>query len=269
MHYSKVKRAKIDRCSICGEEKSLSWDHVPPKGSLELTPVEMETIFQVFTGDRENRKVRESQNGVKYRTLCNECNSTLGLHYDPSIKEFAESVGRYLNSDLAFPEVVGHRTKPNAIMRGILGHLLAANADFGETTFDVDVREFLFDHSAPIPHGIYIHYWLYPYSQIVVMRDFCMPSVRGKFSSKPGFFHTLKYFPIAYLVSNLRQYENLYELTQYRHIDVEEEVDLPIRLNRVEHQFWPEIVDDGNMLFGGQSMASSVSANPRLRKPLK
>jgi hypothetical protein len=150
-------------------------------------------------------------------------------------------------------------------MRGILGHLVAAKAEYDQASFDVQVREYFFDESKSVPSGIHIYYWIYPYTHIVIMRDFCMPAVRGNFGDF-GIFHTLKYFPIAYLVTDKPKYEGLLELTQYRNLAMEEEVEIPIQLYRVEHFFWPEMVDKGNLLLTGQSMESSVSARPRGRK---
>lgn len=262
MHYVKTKRNKVDICNICKNVTSLSWDHVPPKGSIELAPMEMETIFQVFTGKRKDRKLRESQNGVKFRTICKNCNEKIGQRYDPIIKEFAISVGQYLKSVLKFPPVIHHKTKPVALVRGILGHLLAAKVDYDQVVFDEKVRAFLLDETLAIPDGINVHYWLYPYTQIIIMRDFVMPARRGNFS-EVGCFHTLKYFPVAYLVSDRKQYEGLLNLTQYRHMNTYDEAEIPIHLDRTEHPYWPEIVDKGNIIFGGQSILSSVSAAPR------
>lgn len=262
MHYVKTKRNKTDICSICKTVAPLTWDHVPPKGSIELAPMEMETVFQVFTGNQKDRKLRESQNGVKFRTICKACNDKLGQTYDPIINEFAVSVGRYVKSVLKFPAIIHHKTKPVALIRGILGHLLAAKAEFDEVVFDESVRKFVFDETVPIPDDIYVYYWLYPYSQVIIMRDFVMPARRGDFG-EVGFFQTLKYFPIAYLVTDRKQYEKLFELTQYRNLGTYDEVDLLLQLDRTEHPHWPEIVDAGNILFGGQSVISSVSAKPR------
>lgn len=264
MHYVKVKREKFGKCNICASDKPLSWDHVPPKGSIELAHMEMETLLQVFTGDPKKRYLSESQNGVKYRSICRECNELLGHTYDPIIREFACSVGRYIRTNLQFPPVIHHRTRPTALMRGILGHLLASKADFDEVLTDVQIRSFFFDVRKTIPNEIHIYYWLYPYSQIVIIRDFVMPAVRGNFGEF-GFFHVLKYFPIAYLISDKPKYENLFELSRYRHLPLEEEIDIPIQLDRIEHPYWPEIVDDGNFIAGGQSITSSISAKPRNR----
>ena len=96
MYYAKSKREKRSICNLCRKEKDLSWDHIPPKGGIELSTVKMETIFALIAGDRDKPKIRESQNGMKYRTICSECNAYLGAEFDIIINDFALSVGRYL-----------------------------------------------------------------------------------------------------------------------------------------------------------------------------
>jgi hypothetical protein len=265
MHYVKTKREKISLCNICSQRKSLTWDHVPPKGGIELSTMEMDNLLDVFTRTDETKKIRESQNGLKYRTICKECNEFLGQKYDAVVNEFALSVGRYLKSGFKFPEIIHHKTKPQRLIKGILGHLIAAKAEYDDVVLDTQVREFILDENSLVPNNIYMFYWLYPYNCTIILRDFGMPSVRGNFKDF-GFFHTLKYFPIAYLVSDKPRYEGLLELTKYRNVQIDEEVEIPIDLKRVEHFYWPEMVDNRNILFGGQSAVNAVTAVPKRMK---
>jgi hypothetical protein len=48
----------------------------------------------------------------------------------------------------------------------------------------------------------------------LTIRDVVMPSVRGNLETM-GFFSILKYFPMAYLICDLDQYEGLDDLTLY------------------------------------------------------
>jgi|Deesub1362A_J573_1020465.scaffolds.fasta_scaffold00268_45 hypothetical protein len=264
MYYIKHKRERVGPCNICKQHAELTWDHVPPKGGIELTAMEIENILHLFTKKPGERKTTVFQNGVKFRTICAKCNNEfLGRKYDPVINEFAISVGKYLKSLLTLPNVLYHKTKPNALIRGILGHILAAKVPIYDSTFDVMAREIVLDETKKIPDNLHVFYWIYPYTQISILRDFAMPAKRGNFS-KPGFFQVLKYFPIAYLVTeDLPEYEGLDELTRFRNTSIDEEVEIPIRLDRIEHQQWPEIVDRGNFLFVGESVQSSIVATPR------
>ncbi|MBU6390889.1 MAG: hypothetical protein KGJ87_08130 [Planctomycetota bacterium] len=264
MHYVKNKRDKVGHCNICTNSCSLSWDHVPPKGSIEISTVEMRVLYKTLAGKNEDLKIEESQNGLKFRTICRKCNEFLGHNYDPVIKDFAISVGRYLKSNLTFPNIIHHRTKPVKLMRGILGHILSAKVDFDKVQLDEQVRGFIFDKNAIIPDDIHIFYWIYPYDYTIILRDVVMPSVRGDFSNS-GFFQIFKYFPIAYIITNLKTYEGLNELTIYRHLSIDEEVDIPIQLNRTEHYHWPEMVDNGNIVLAGPSASNAVFSVPKRR----
>ena len=182
MHYVKYKREKSGQCNICKREGPLTWDHVPPKGSIELSAVEMQTMFQALSGNSEPPKYKISQNGVKFRTICESCNNLLGKRYDPALNAFANDVGQFLKSRLTFPSIIKIPTKPQLLMRAILGHLLAGKIELDASLFDEQIRGFLFDDSAPQPDEIYIFYWIYPYEHQVILRDVGMPAKRGNFS---------------------------------------------------------------------------------------
>ncbi|TVQ57073.1 MAG: hypothetical protein EA366_09140 [Spirulina sp. DLM2.Bin59] len=257
------KRGKVDLCNICKQSASLSWDHVPPKGGIDLKPVEQVTILQHLTGNLEEQKPQISQNGVKYRTICKDCNERLGHSYDPVLNRFALGVGGILKSSIKILPIIHYKTQPAVLIRSILGHLLAAKGIIDDVVVDQKIREFLFDDQAQLPEDIKIFYWIYPYREIVVVRDVIMPAVRGKFDQVGFFTGILKYFPIAYLVCNLEQYEGLDELTIYRDLKIEETVEIPIHLTNIRHSTWPEMADNGNFMVGGRNLNSSVHARPR------
>ncbi|KPL25180.1 MAG: hypothetical protein AMJ75_01820 [Phycisphaerae bacterium SM1_79] len=263
MHYVKFKREKCSVCNLCRGVKNLTWDHVPPKGGIELTSVEMETILAVMTGNRENAKPRESQNGVKYRTICKECNEYLGHNFDLALNEFAHSVAMYLKTSIQLPKIVHHKTKPKRLIKAVLGHLVAAKANVEDTRFDRLAREYVLDPSAELPDDINIFYWVYPYTGSITIRDFAMFVPRGIFA-KPAMFQTMKYFPIAYLICSEGSYAGLNSLSMYRDCGLDDEVEIPIALDRVEYAHWPEAPEGTTNVFaGGQSAMDAIVAQPR------
>ena len=264
MHYSKVKREKQGPCNLCRKEAGLTWDHVPPQGGIELSSMEMRTILETLSGDPDKDKYRITQNGVKYRTLCKACNEWLGQEFDPVLNKFANDVALLVRSPLHLPPILEVETKPHRLIRAILGHLVAAKSELDDVVFDQQVRNYIFDQSAPLPGEISIFYWIYPYPIQVVIRDVGMPSTRGNYSDFM-FCQILKYFPVAYMVSTADEYEGLAKLTQYRDAKLDEIMRLPIGLRNVPNQHWPEAPDKGNILFGGQAMESSVIGSPRKR----
>lgn len=213
-----------------------------------------------------NRKYSILQNRVKYWTICKECNEKIGSKFDPVLNGFARSVGNILKSNLILPSTIYYKTKPNLLIRAILAHLLAVKADIDKVTTDEQIRNFIFDENASIPEEINIFYWVHPYTNTVIVRDIAMLAVRGKFGGKAGVFSILKYFPIAYLVCNLREYEDLNELILYRNSKPQDIIDIPINLKDIRGPEWPEVVDNGNMMIEGQSIKSSVFAIPKNKK---
>jgi hypothetical protein len=266
MYYAKCKREKKSICNLCRKEKSLTWDHVPPKGGIELTTVQMQTVFDLMSGDQERPKLRESQNGVKYRTICKECNDLLGLQYDSTMNNFAIEVGRYLNSSLALPEIVQCPVKPQRLLKALLGHLVAGKVEVENTKFDQIAREYVLDESARLPGGLHVFYWVYPFDCSVTMRDFGMFTPRGRFD-EPAIFQMLKYFPIAYLCSEKSEYAELDGFHAYRDYALDEECELTINLRRIHDPYWPESPSDeeNNVLFGGQSVVNAIHSIPRKR----
>lgn len=265
MLYLKTKREKVSRCNICSRDTALSWDHVPPKGGIELSPVEQETVFQrlVLKPD-EHHKYFESQNGVKFRTICTRCNNLLGHSYDPILNDFALSIGRMLRTALTIPDVVQVKTRPNRLVRSIFGHLLASKGHIEDTVPDRLMRQVVLDPALDIPQELQVQYWIHPFSNIVIIRDVVMPAVRGVFNES-AMFSVLKYFPVGYIVTTLRSYERLHNLTMLCSREIDQEVDVPIFLRDVRQSDWPEVIDPGNLMVGGQSIMSAVHAQPRQR----
>ena len=60
-----------------------------------------------------------------------------------------------------------------------------------------------------------------------------------------------------------KEYEGLNELTLYRNSKPQDIIDVPINLKDIRGPEWPECVGNENMIMGGQSIQSSVSAIPK------
>ena len=261
--YVRNKREAESLCNLCDQMRPMSWDHVPPKGGIELSKVEMQSVLNKMSPDHPAMRPRESQDGLKYRTICSECNNRMGRLFDPTLNEFAIGVGKFLKSSLTLPPTVQYRTKPANLIRGILGHIVAAKVRRDRVLLDERVRDFLFDFDKPVHGAIHIHYWVYPYSDTVVMRDF----VRGSHNSvfHGTFCNLIKYFPIAYLITDHSNYEGLSSLTAWRHLRIDEETEIPIKLTDIKQAHWPEHPQDDTLfILGGQTTSDSIRAVKRL-----
>lgn len=261
MTYIKLKREKIDTCNICQKTKDLTWDHVPPKSGVTLSTMEIENIYKILTDGKNPQKIF-SQNGVKYRTICKDCNSRLGSEYDKNLNSLNYDVSLYLKSKLHLPSFTYIKTKPVRLIKAVLGQILAAKLTIDNSKFDKNVREYLFDDLAVLSNDIHILYWIYPYDCVVIQRDFGMPAVRGDMSDHI-FCSILKYFPLAFIICDKSEYQGLPSLTKYRDITIDEEVELRIDLKRVETLDWPERIDGSNMIFASAETINGILAKPR------
>lgn len=73
------------------------------------------------------------------------CNSRLGREYDTVLNTFSLDVKKFLTSKLSLLSSYSIETKPNRLIRGDLGHLLATKNEIEKTPFDNKAREILFD----------------------------------------------------------------------------------------------------------------------------
>lgn len=257
-----VCRDKYGQCNICLCEKKLTWDHVPPKSCYAITPAIQQTLFQNMSSRAGNRMLfSETQNSVKFRTLCSSCNNKLlGNRYDPVLKDFVGSILRFTQTNLAIPTVVKISTKPFALAKAVFGHLLASKGDLGNTEYDKQMRRFFMDIEHDLPEGLNIFYWYYPYELIIVYRDIVMPAIRGRINGQVAGFSGLKFFPVAFLVSDTESYEGLSKIPFEQVTNIEDEVEIPLDLSNPHQERWPEMVDAGNFYAGGKTIESSVIA---------
>ncbi len=123
MRYVKHKREKVGECTICRRVALLTYDHIPPKVAGNVNPMMLTSAMSVLSGKPQEDRPLLSQNGYKIRSICRDCNSTIGREYDPVIGRLSEDVNRYLSSPLTLPARVEFETIPSRLTRGMLAHL--------------------------------------------------------------------------------------------------------------------------------------------------
>ncbi len=88
-------------CKLCGEDKLLSFEHVPPSSTYNKTTRYKIISFDDYmkSPDPVNQKFKGKiyQGGVGYYSLCQDCNSFLGANYVNSYKNWV-NVGREILS---------------------------------------------------------------------------------------------------------------------------------------------------------------------------
>lgn len=249
-------------CRLCTAMGKLSWDHVPPQGSVEIEPVSIDRVASCFVSGQKLKRPPISQNGLKFRTLCSDCNSLLGHHCDPALQDLSLSVARCLTIPLVAPQLLHFRLRPTAIIRSVLGHLVAANTSDQRSGFDEVAYDLLCDLDAPIPKSICVSYWVFPFQRTLALRGAAMPSIRGQFKSF-SVFSLLKFFPVGFVVLDTPVYDDTTPLSGWRHLKSTEFANVPVRFDRVHHELWPEALEEGNIVMLGHHGTESVIATPR------
>jgi hypothetical protein len=255
------KAANDQICNICLSETKLSWDHVPPKGVVGNRAVVIDSLASRLMTGQPFRQNVESQNGVKFKTLCTACNGRLkrGDHF---LKKFAQQVTGIIESRICLPRPIMVTLEPNVITRSILGHILAAKTQTDQALFDQNLRPCLKDFSIPIPDNVHVFFWVYPFRTIKIMREFMMPTIRGRFDAFSQ-FQVLKFYPLAFLVTDTPSYQGLFSLDKFKNIGLEDSVDIPLHVDGLPIEDWPEIVEDGNIITFGRSGIEALYARKK------
>ena len=252
-------------CNICQQEKVLSIDHVPPQACPPAKSRVTSKLLYQMIGDT-SFPPRQDQNGVTFKTICSDCNNLLGSKYDRALGDISRRIKSFVESNLSLPDSFEIECQPNAVMRSVLGHLLAAKTETDEVVIDGLIRPCVVDPSMPIHDDIHILYWVYPYEETVILRDFYMPAVRGRFVDF-GFFNLLKFYPIAFLVTHqLPSYEGLSSLHQFNQLARDEKRNIQINLRSTKQSRFPEDSSDNNFLALGRTERDSVHSVPKSKK---
>lgn len=89
-----------DYCSICGQFKKMSYEHVPPRSAFNKCPAVQVPAVQLIgknpLTDYRSQKGKYRQQGIGAYTLCKKCNSTTGGWYGTAYAEFAKQGMEYL-----------------------------------------------------------------------------------------------------------------------------------------------------------------------------
>jgi hypothetical protein len=262
VRYVKHKREKVGECTICCRVAALTYDHIPPQVAGNVNPVMLTSAMSVLSGKPQEDRPLLSQNGYKIRSICRDCNSTIGREYDPVIGHLCEDVNRYLKSPLNLPARAEFETVPSRLMRGILAHLLAAKLSPTEGVVDQKIREYLADPTAALSADLHLYYWLYPYPAISVMRDFGMIVESGR-GQQRMFCSILKFSPLAFLLTDAPYFHGLPDLSALSYFGIDDPGRIYLEFRSVKPEVWPEGLEYSGMVLGGESLRNSIHGRPR------
>jgi hypothetical protein len=205
------------------------------------------------TADKELFFGRRFRGGVRFRTLCADCNNGLGGKEDKALIDFSQRIRRLVESPIRMAPWATISAKPNLIYRGLLAHLVSANDRGIRTRFDIDARRLFF---RKLPLGLSpwsLFYWVYGGASLFLMRNahYAIWSPRVKVVT----MQIIKIYPLAFMFVQEPWFLGVPNMRSFLWRKDEEEVDLPIELRRSDsHPHWPASVSEGNsILLGGGS----------------
>ena len=280
--YEKKKRERVDNCNICGVKKELTYDHIPPKCCFNsFLAKSVEPFSLEITKD-----YRCSQNGIKYRSICAECNNGLLGKYDKELECFVLKIQEILVKNGETEEVVLIKTKINSLARAVCGHILAMKEQYyAPAIIDQAIREYILDTTAMPPKFLKLLMWYYPYSTVLIMQDFAIAPIAKKLSiPDDGVVSVLSSFPIAFLIKDGEKDCGLVNLFDYCTANFYDEVEIPLDFNSrffaqtkiLRDARWPCNISDGDhgtsaLICSKGTMSNSVFAvrnSEELRKKL-
>ena len=239
-------------CALCRTYANLTEDHIPPEAVGNNGSWIARSYLTNAAGNKELIFGREFRGGIRFRTLCTECNSGLGGREDKALVQFFDRVLKLVNSPLILNPIMRVSVKPNLIYRALLAHMIAANDAGVPSAFDAEGRNIFFGKQSLRLSSWNLFYWIYTGPSIFVMRN-AYYTVWDPVEVIP--IQVLKCYPLAFMFVQKPWFGGLPNMFQFMRPRDDDEIELPILVYaRDNHEAWP-VVPIGNtlMLMAGDS----------------
>jgi hypothetical protein len=241
-------------CMLCGSYSKLTEAHVPPQnvGNAKAWTTRS-WVTALSAKNRETFYPRHFKGGLKFKTLCKDCNGGLGGQEDKALGDFYERVTKLVESSILMgAPIVKLAAKPNLIYRALLAHLVSANDSGIPCSFDDEVREIFSGKRALRDCTWNLFYWLYLGDNLFVMRNVYYMMWHPRVILRPMFI--LKLYPLAFLLTQESWFVGCPNARKFLCRSEEEEVELPLQVFRCDlDPVWPAMASDKNMLMAGGS----------------
>ena len=281
--YVRKKRKINDRCNICGTISDLTWDHVPPKFCFNNAKTKFNSLFEI---NSDNTYTRVAQNGIKYRSICANCNNKLlGSIYDKEYKKLVELLyNLYITPGKISRYIDVQGIKINKVSRAIVGHFLAARNEFVDTKVEKELREYFLNPDLKPPKGFKLLYYIYIYNTIMIIRDVVPKKIGSiEYEIPDGFISCLNTFPISFILAyECENDAGLMDIFELCTENIEESITMRIDLlsykypngKMLRNPYWPcNISDDETgtsfMLVSDDSDSSVFTQIRELKKKEK
>nr|WP_321298310.1 hypothetical protein [uncultured Sphaerochaeta sp.] len=191
-------------CRICGNFRKLTADHIPPESCFNSTPVYVNLPYSA-----------RIEKGLKIKSICAECNSTLlGGMYDKELKMFISQIRSHYLAYSSSEGATFHRGKifidKVKVLRGLLGHILACygtqdelklQIDLNEDSYTNRMRKFVRGEDNNFYQEIRVLFWIHPYDSIRIVPSFTMATIDNPNSIFGG--TQISFYPLGFLILNI------------------------------------------------------------------
>lgn len=197
-------------CLICGTFGPLSWDHVPPRGSITITKIEQVHLTEIM-GINNNPVIGvKSTNGSKFKTICKHCNSShLGANDQEVARVYKGISEKVKNYFLQANSPVNHVYIPLdgvKFCRAMTGHILSATTvkeclqEPMHIPYYAPLQKFVMGDDTAIEETHDFYVWFYPHRRHMSIKMFAFKNL-GHIAT----LSLLSFFPLAFLITEKGQ----------------------------------------------------------------
>ena len=193
------------RCSLCGKFLPMTEEHVPPQSCNNRGRIEKVNLFPIKNSKEPFRNIFISQNGLKFKSLCQKCNNEImGKLPDIAFKDFYDKVVNLIEKQQKNDfEIKVLDINVRGVIKCILGKMLAMDSCYNGDPLCNEMREFIFYDKIPATAHLYVRY--YPFDESFIARNYGVAPDLSNEYCPAGLLSVLNYKPFGFILSETRQ----------------------------------------------------------------
>jgi hypothetical protein len=195
-----MANSKEGHCSLCGESRKLSFEHVPPQSAFNDKPIFMQDSDHLFNQKSYvyGKRMR-SHKGFGRHTLCEPCNNNTGSWYANDFAEFAHQGMKIIRGlDKPRYNIEGtYLIKPLNVLKQILTMFMSADGIVLRS--NKELVDFILDkNSNSFPE----RFKVYLYSTLSSRKRMCGYTIATDANLKPQKWCEINFQPFGYLLAD-------------------------------------------------------------------
>lgn len=246
------KQKHFGKCRICGNERKLTFEHVPPGATYNKRSVKMITLADYLEADKNNNslpwdvdvtKGKIYQRGKGDYYLCEECNNNTGSWYGKYYKEFIDDL-MYLmvqikDKDYKGVQITIKNMRPLAIYKQVMTMFCDINP--GLASNDPELREYILNRYTTSINTKRYRLFMYLMKGGIEKTAGIMAEVRlGE--KYPLLLSEIAAFPVGFVLylDAQEDFTNplLTEITSFSECSYENEGEITLGINIFENNTW-------------------------------